>query len=122
MLIQLLTHQYPGMRLWLSQRLTAVVMAVYIVLLMVLLLIVQPFGYATWQQNYAAWLEFVSPVWFRLATLLFFMSLFMHAWLGVADVLKDYVFNKTLRAYMQLAVDIVLVGYLFWLVYILWNI
>ena len=122
MLIQLLTHQYPGMRLWLSQRLTAVVMAVYIILLVVLLLIIQPFGHASWQQNYAAWIEFVSPVWFRLATLLFFMSLFMHAWLGVADVLKDYVFNKTLRAYMQLAVDIVLVGYLFWLVYILWNI
>ncbi len=122
MLIQLLTHQYPGMRLWLSQRLTAVVMAIYIVLLVVLLLIVQPFGHTTWQQNYAAWIEFVSPVWFRLATLLFFMSLFMHAWLGVADVLKDYVFNKVLRAYMQLAVDIVLVLYLFWLVYILWNI
>ena len=122
MLIQLLTHQYPGMRLWLSQRLTAVVMAIYIVLLVVLLLIVQPFGYTTWQQNYAAWIEFVTPVWFRLATLLFFMSLFMHAWLGVADVLKDYVFNKVLRGYMQLAVDIALVLYLFWLVYILWNI
>ena len=81
----------------------------------------QPFNHATWQENYAAWLEFVSPVWFRLATLLFFMSLFMHAWLGVADVLKDYVFNKVLRAYMQMAVDIVLVIYFFWLVYILWN-
>ena len=122
MLIQLLTRQYPGMRLWLSQRLTAVVMAVYIILLVVLLLIVQPFAHTKWQQNYAAWIEFASPIWFRLATLLFFMSLFMHAWLGVADVLKDYVFNKALRAYMQLAVDIVLVGYLFWLVYILWNI
>ena len=122
MLIQLLTNQYPGMRLWLSQRLTAVVMAVYIILLVVLLLIIQPFAHATWQQNYAAWIEFVSPIWFRLATLLFFMSVFMHAWLGVADVLKDYVFNKALRAYMQLAVDIVLVAYLFWLMFILWNI
>ena len=122
MLIQLLTNQYPGMRLWLSQRLTALVMAVYIVLLLILLLIIQPFGHATWQENYAAWVEFVSPVWFKLATLLFFMSLFMHAWLGVADVLKDYVFNKTLRTYMQIAVDIALVGYLFWLMFILWNI
>ncbi len=120
MLIQLLTHQYPGMRLWLSQRLTALVMAIYIVLLLALLLIVQPFGHTTWQLNYAAWIEFVSPIWFRLATLLFFMSLFMHAWLGVADVLKDYVFNKVLRAYMQLAVDIALVLYLFWLIFILW--
>jgi succinate dehydrogenase / fumarate reductase membrane anchor subunit len=122
MLIQLLTHKYPGMRLWLSQRLTALVMAIYIVSLVILLLVVQPFGNATWQENYAAWYEFSSAVWFRLATLLFFMCLFMHAWLGVSDVLKDYVFNKALRAYLQMAVDIVLVVYLFWLVYILWNI
>ncbi len=122
MLIQLLTHKYPGMRLWLSQRLTALVMAIYIVSLVILLLVEQPFGNATWQENYAAWYEFSSAVWFRLATLLFFMCLFMHAWLGVSDVLKDYVFNKALRAYLQMAVDIVLVVYLFWLVYILWNI
>jgi succinate dehydrogenase / fumarate reductase membrane anchor subunit len=122
MLIQLLTHKYPGMRLWLSQRLTALVMAIYIVSLVILLLVVQPFGNATWQENYAAWYEFSSAVWFRLATLLFFMCLFMHAWLGVSDVLKDYVFNKVLRAYLQMAVDIVLLVYLFWLVYILWNI
>ena len=122
MLIQLLTNQYPGMRLWLSQRLTALVMAAYIVLLLILLLIMQPFAHVTWQENYAAWIEFVSPVWFRLATLLFFMCLFMHAWLGVADVLKDYVFNKTLRAYMQITVDLLLVFYLFWLSFILWNV
>ena len=115
MIIQLLTKQYPGMRLWLSQRLTALAMAVYIVLLLILLVITQP-------SNYAAWHAFISPIWFRLATLVFFMCLFMHAWLGVADVLKDYVFNKTLRAYMQILVDIALVAYLFWLTFILWNV
>lgn len=122
MFIQLLTHKYPGMRLWLSQRLTAIVMAIYIVSLLILLLILQPFGHATWQENYAAWYAFASPFWFRLATLLFFMCLFMHAWLGVADVLKDYVFNKALRAYLQMAVDVALVIYLCWLMFILWNI
>jgi succinate dehydrogenase / fumarate reductase membrane anchor subunit len=115
MLIQLLTNKYPGMRIWLSQRLTALAMALYIVLLVVMLLIVQPV-------DFAAWYDFVSPIWFRVATLIFFMCLFMHAWLGVADVLKDYVFNKTLRAYMQIAVDIALIAYLFWLTFILWNV
>ena len=115
MLIQLLTNKYPGMRLWLAQRLTAVVMAVYLVLLLLAVLIIQPTGYAAWH-------AFVSPIWFRLATLLFFMCLFMHAWLGVADVLKDYVFNKVLRAYLQMAVDVVLILYLFWIIYILWNV
>ncbi len=115
MLIQLLTNKYPGMRLWLSQRLTAVVMAVYIVLSLVAVLVIQPAGYDAWH-------TFVSPIWFRLATLLFFMCLFMHAWLGVADVLKDYVFNKALRAYLQMVVDVALVLYLFWIIYILWNV
>ena len=115
MIIQLLTSKYPGMRLWLSQRLTALVMAVYIVLLLVLVTFVQPAGFAAWH-------AFVAPVWFRLATLLFFMCLFMHAWLGVADVLKDYVFNKTLRACLQIAVDIALIIYLFWSAFILWNV
>ena len=114
MLIQLLTNQYPGMRLWLSQRLTALMMAFYIMLLVIMLLIMRPTGFAAWH-------DFVSPIWFRLLTLIFFMCLLMHAWLGVADVLQDYIFNKTLRAYMQIAVDIALVGYLFWLMFILWN-
>ena len=103
------------MRLWLSQRLTALVMAFYIVLLVIMLLIMQPADFADWH-------DFVSPNWFRLLTLIFFMCLFMHAWLGVADVLQDYVFNKTLRGYMQIAVDIALVTYLFWLMFILWNV
>ena len=103
------------MRLWLSQRLTALAMAFYIVLLVIMLLIMQPAGFAAWH-------DFLSPIWFRIATYTFFMCLFMHAWLGVADVLKDYVFNKTLRAYMQILVDIALIAYLFWLTFILWNV
>lgn len=115
MLIQLLTNKYPGMRLWLSQRLSALVMAFYIVALLILLLIVQPSGFAGWH-------DFVAPIWFRAATLIFFMCLFMHAWLGVADVLKDYVFNKTLRGYMQIVVDILLLVYMVWVSIILWNV
>ena len=115
MLIQLLTNKYPGMRMWLSQRLTALAMTVYIILLVALLFVFRPAGFAAWH-------AFIMPVWFRLAMLIFFMCLFMHAWLGVADVLKDYVFNKTLRAYMQIVVDALLIAYLFWLMFILWNI
>jgi len=115
MIIQLLTKKYPGMRLWLSQRLTAVLMAIYIVSLLIAMVILQPAGFVAWHALF-------TPAWFRVATLLFFMCLFMHAWLGVADVLKDYVFNKTLRAYLQIVVDALLIAYLFWLTFILWNV
>jgi succinate dehydrogenase / fumarate reductase, membrane anchor subunit len=115
MLIQLLTNKYPGMRLWLSQRLSAVIMSIYIVFLMVLLIIQQPVGFDAWH-------VFVSPAWFKLTTFLFFVSLFSHAWLGVHDVLKDYIFNPDLRNYLQIIVDVLLLVYLVWVSVILWNI
>ena len=114
MLIELLTDKYPGMRFWLTQRLRALVMAAYLVLVILLLVIVQP-------ARFEAWHALVSPVWFRLATILFFASLCMHAWLGVRDVLRDYVFNQGLRGYLQIIVDVLLVIYFVWLCFILWN-
>jgi len=115
MIIQLLTSKYPGMRLWLSQRLTAVIMASYIVLVIILLAAKQPYGFEAWH-------AFVSPIWFRLVTYLFFISLFVHAWLGVSDVFKDYIFNKKLRSILQMLVDFILVIYLIWVSIILWNV
>jgi succinate dehydrogenase / fumarate reductase, membrane anchor subunit len=115
MLLQLLTSKYPGMRLWLSQRLSAVIMTVYIVLLIILLAALQP-------NNHAAWRALFATSWMRVATWLFFLSLFIHAWLGVSDVFKDYIFNLKLRAVLQMVVDILLVIYLIWATFILWNI
>jgi succinate dehydrogenase / fumarate reductase membrane anchor subunit len=112
MLIELLTKKYPGMRQWLTQRLTAVVMAVYTIFTIVLMSIKHPV-------NYQEWLAVVSPWWWRLATFFFFSCLCMHAWLGVRDVFKDYVFNQTLRAYMQMIVDILLIAYVVWMTFIL---
>lgn len=114
MVIELLTKKYPGMRLWLAQRISALVMAVYTVLFALLLVIKQP-------ENHEAWVEFMSPWWWRVLTLLFFISLYMHAWLGVRDVLKDYVFNLKLRAVLQTLVDMSLIVYLGWVSIVLWG-
>ncbi|MDX1915026.1 MAG: succinate dehydrogenase, hydrophobic membrane anchor protein [Methylophilus sp.] len=115
MLIDLLTKKYPGMRQWLSQRISAIFLAGYSVLLVVLMLVQKP-------TNYAAWHAFFAPCWWRWLTLLFFASLIMHAWLGVSNVLKDYIFNVTLRAYLQILVELMLIVDLIWAALILWNI
>lgn len=114
MVIELLTKKYPGMRLWLAQRISALVMAVYTVLFALLLVVKQP-------KNYEAWVQFMSPWWWRVLTLLFFISLYMHAWLGVRDVLKDYIFNLKLRAVLQILVDMSLIVYLSWVSIVLWG-
>ncbi|MFA7351512.1 MAG: succinate dehydrogenase, hydrophobic membrane anchor protein [Methylotenera sp.] len=115
MLIELLTKKYPGMRLWLAQRLSAVVMAVYLVVFALILIIRQP-------SSYVQWMEIMSPWWWRLVTMLFLTSLVMHAWLGVRDVFKDYIFNIKLRALLQILVDVLLIIYLCWSGVILWSI
>jgi succinate dehydrogenase / fumarate reductase membrane anchor subunit len=106
---------YAGLRNWLLQRATAVVMALYS-LLMVALLATQRPG------NYQAWREMFSPAWVRLATLLFCLSLFVHAWLGVRDVLRDYVPSLRARMVLQVLVDTALLVYSAWSVTILWGV
>jgi len=114
MMIELLTSKYPGMRLWLSQRLTALVMAGYLVLLIITLLIMHPIGYEAWRYFASSWF-------FSVPTFLFFICLSIHAWVGVRDVLRDYIFNQTLRTYLQIGVDLLLVAYVVWLSFILWS-
>jgi succinate dehydrogenase / fumarate reductase, membrane anchor subunit len=115
MLFELLTSKYPGMRQWLMQRLSATVMAVYVVLLVIR---------TTWSapNNYLDWHAFFAPLWWRLLTLLFFVFMLLHAWIGVRDVLRDYVFNLRVRAVMQVLVDAALLGNLAWICFILWDI
>jgi succinate dehydrogenase / fumarate reductase membrane anchor subunit len=115
MLIDLLTKKYPGMRQWLSQRITAVYLAVYSVLFLALLLIQQPSGYTEW-------VSFFTPYWWRTATVLFFICLTIHTWLGVSNVFKDYIFNLTLRRYLQLLAEIMLIVDLIWAVLIFYKI
>lgn len=115
MLFELLTSKYPGMRQWLIQRLSATVMAVYVLLLVVRV--------AWWSPaDYAAWQAFFAPLWWRLLTVLFFALMLLHAWIGVRDVLRDYVMNLRVRSMMQLLVDAALLVNLAWICLILWNV
>ncbi|GIX26652.1 succinate dehydrogenase, hydrophobic membrane anchor protein [Pelomicrobium sp. G1] len=104
-----------GLRDWLVQRVSAVVMAVYTVLLAVVLVAAPPLDYAGWRALFA-------QQWMRFATLLFFLSLFLHAWVGMRDILMDYVHPTGLRLALQVAVVLSLVFYAVWTVQVLWSV
>ena len=61
------------------QRVTAVVMALYTLLLL---------GIALWYGglDYAAWKALFGNDTFRVATFLFMVALFWHAWIGVRNI------------------------------------
>jgi succinate dehydrogenase / fumarate reductase membrane anchor subunit len=103
------------MRFWLLQRITAIYMAVYLPILILNLVLVKP-------DSFDAWLVFNKPVWWQVLSCLFFFSLCLHAWVGVRDVLRDYVPNQALQAYLQAFVELVLMACLAWSVYIFWSI
>ena len=103
-----------GLRDWLAQRVTAAIMAVYTVIVLVVLLTSAPI-------RYAVWADLFSQGWMRVATLLFAASLAWHAWVGMRDILMDYVKPAGARLALQVVVLLAIAGYLGWTVQILWR-
>jgi succinate dehydrogenase / fumarate reductase membrane anchor subunit len=114
MVKRLVVGAHYGMRDWLAQRISAAIMAVYSVILAVVLLREVPLSYAVWRDLFA-------QGWMRVATLLFAVSLAWHAWVGVRDILMDYVKPDGLRLALQVFTLLVIAAYVGWAVQILWR-
>jgi succinate dehydrogenase membrane anchor subunit len=111
---RIVTGAHYGLKDWLIQRVSAVLMVVYITLLMVIVFISAP-------QDYMAWKTIFNNQWMRIATFLFLVSLFWHAWIGVRNVLMDYVHATAIRLTLQILVILSLLFYLVWSAEILWS-
>lgn len=96
-----------GLRAWLLQRLTAVYLALYLLTAAVCLVTAEGVTYAQWRH----W--FGSP-WPGVATVMFALAVLLHAWVGVRDVLIDYVKPVWLRLLFMAMTALVLLGSLLW--------
>ena len=103
-----------GLGDWLLQRLTAVVMAGYTIFFLACVLVRKPHGYAEWSAMF-------SKTWFQVGTMLFIAALLYHAWVGMRDILMDYVRSTGIRLAAQCAVGFALLFYLVWAAAILWG-
>ena len=111
---RVVTGAHYGLRDWLAQRITAVIMAVYTVIAAVVLLGGHPITYSVWRDLFA-------QGWMRVATLLFMVSLAWHAWVGVRDILMDYIKPDGLRLGLQVGALLTIASYIGWTVQILWR-
>ena len=57
----------------------------------------------------------------RVATLLFAVSLAWHAWVGMRDILMDYIKPDGLRLTLQIGTLLVIAAYFGWAIQILWR-
>lgn len=115
MVTRVVVGAHYGLRDWLVQRITAVAMALYLVVLAANLLM-QPY------LNYDVWTGLFSGQAMRTFTLLFLLCLFYHVWIGVRDIVMDYVKPAGWRLAIHVLVILTLLLYAIWAVQILWGV
>ena len=103
-----------GMRDWLSQRVTAVIMAIFTLLLLLQLLFGGPVGYDSWAGIFAR-------QWMKVLSFVVFVSMGWHAWVGMRDIWMDYVKPVGTRLVLQVATMVWLLGCMGWAVQVLWR-
>ncbi|MCB1789290.1 MAG: succinate dehydrogenase, hydrophobic membrane anchor protein [Gammaproteobacteria bacterium] len=102
-----MSRKASGLKAWALQRLTAIYIGLFSLYLLLVLLFAAPGGYIEWK----AWLggSLVS-----VAMLLYVLSVLMHAWIGVRDVLIDYIHPIAIRAALLGVVGLSLVAMGLW--------
>lgn len=108
------TGSHSGTGWWLVQRFSAVVLLAAGLLLWLGFLLSPPLDHASWR----ALFRHDS---LRLLVWLLVASLCLHAWVGLRDVLMDYVKPISLRLALNLLIIIVLVLCVVWTTAILWG-
>lgn len=103
-----------GLRDWLSQRVTAALMAIFTIILLAQVLMPGELGYARW-------LAIFSAQWMKGLTFVVVVALAWHAWVGVRDIWMDYVTPVGIRLALQVFSIVWLVGCAGWAVQVLWG-
>jgi len=110
-----------GLSDWVVQRVSGVVLTVYLLVIAAYLLL-------TPELDYASWKALNSGLCMRLLTVFAVLSLAAHAWIGMWGVLTDYVTVRLmgpkatlLRVFLQLGMIAVIFVYVVWTVAILWG-
>lgn len=100
------------MRAWLVQRFTAVYMLGFSLFLLFHFAFDAP-------HSYQAWRDWILGMPVLVATALFFVALLLHAWVGLRDVVLDYVKPLALRVGVLAVLAFGLAGLALWMVRIL---
>ncbi|MFL2501442.1 MAG: succinate dehydrogenase, hydrophobic membrane anchor protein [Luminiphilus sp.] len=108
-----------GLSDWLIQRVTSLVLLAYFVLIAYQL---------AGSVDYTSWRALFDLTWMKVFTLMAALSLVAHAWIGLWSVFTDYLTERMLgpvgnvvRLVCQLGASLSLVGYVIWIIVIVWN-
>jgi succinate dehydrogenase / fumarate reductase, membrane anchor subunit len=119
---RVVTGAHYGIRDWLMQRVTAVLMVTYIIFVVCFVVLHSYFQENTWVGlDHDMWRWLFSGFWMRAISLLFWVSVFYHAWIGVRNIVMDYVKSARVRLVIYVLAVVLLLLYSVWVVQILWG-
>ena len=105
-----------GLRDWLSQRVTAGLMALFTLLVLGQVMLSRgPIGYDKWAGIF-------STQWMKMLTFTVIAALLLHVWVGIRDVLMDYVKPVGARLMLQIVAIVWLLGCAGWAIQVLWRV
>ena len=104
-----------GLRDWLAQRVTGLLMALFTVVVLAQVLFTQG------SIGYYKWAGIFSSQWMKTLTFAVIVSLAFHAWIGMREIFMDYVKPVGVRLLLQVFAIVWLVGCAGWAVQVLWR-
>lgn len=116
---RLVVGAHYGTRDFIVQRMTALLMAIYTLVLVLYAVFVPSLDYESWRAFFTFTVGTV-PLGQLLASLAFF-SLAWHAWVGVRDIWMDYAKPDGLRLILEVLTALWLVAAVVFFVQILWS-
>ncbi|HEX4234732.1 MAG TPA: succinate dehydrogenase, hydrophobic membrane anchor protein [Caldimonas sp.] len=111
---RLVVGAHYGLRDWLAQRITSLLMALFTVAVVVQVLMPGPLDYYKWSAIFA-------QQWMKVLTFVTVVSLLYHVWVGMRDIWMDYVKPVGARLVLEIATIAWLVGCAGWAIQVLWR-
>ena len=111
---RIVTGAHYGLRDWLAQRVTAVLMALFTIVLLIQVLCADTLDYYSWSGIFA-------QQWMKTLTFVVIVSLLYHTWVGIRDIWMDYIKPVGVRLALQVFTIVWLVGCAGWAIQVLWR-
>ena len=111
---RLVVGAHYGLRDWLAQRVTSLLMALFTLAVVVQILMPGPLDSVRWSAIFAS-------QWMKVLTFVTVVALLYHVWVGMRDIWMDYIKPVGVRLALDIFTIAWLVGCAGWAIQVLWR-
>ncbi|WWP02506.1 MAG: succinate dehydrogenase, hydrophobic membrane anchor protein [Candidatus Dasytiphilus stammeri] len=99
---------------WILLRISAIIISLYIIYLLGFIITTDTITYVTWR-------GFFDSSFTKIFTILTLLSTLIHGWIGIWQVLTDYINSLIIRVILQFTHILVLLGYVIYGTIVIWS-